>query len=69
MGHPLFMVRTQSRIDAGLAAAAGTSLEEAQRRIRARMQDLFGDVPAALVDSIVSAVFSERAAAGTQEEA
>ena len=65
MDHPLFMVRMQARIDAGWAAADGVPLAEALRSIRARMQDLFGDVPLALVDSTVTEVFAQHAAAGS----
>jgi len=57
MDHPLFMVRTQSRIDAGWAAQEGVPLADALRTIRARMQALFGDVPIALVDATVTTTY------------
>jgi hypothetical protein len=59
MDHPLFMVRTQSRIDAGWAADAGVPLADALRTIRARMQELFGDVPLALIDASVTMTYLE----------
>lgn len=61
MDHPLFMVRMQARIDAGMSAAAGVPLADALRSTRARMQDLFGEVPLALVDSAVVEVFAQYA--------
>lgn len=62
MDHPLFMVRIQSRIDAGWAADDGVPLAEALRSIRARMKMLFGDVPLALIDATVSGVYAMHAA-------
>ena len=67
MEHPLFMVRTQSKIDAGWAADEGVPLADALPTIRARMQQLFGDVPSALVDTTVVEVFAVRAAQGLRE--
>ena len=64
MDHPLFMVRTQSRMDAGWAADDGVPLADALRTIRARMQQLFGDVPLALVDTTVFEVYAVRASHG-----
>jgi hypothetical protein len=63
MDHPLFMAKTQAGIDAGLAAATGVPLEEALRTIRARMRDLFGDIPLAMVDASVTMVYIRRGAA------
>ena len=62
MDHPLFMARMQTRIDAGWAAEQGVPLEEALRSIRARMQELFGDIPLALVDTTIVEVFAQHAA-------
>lgn len=63
MDHPLFMARTQARMDAAWAAASGVPLPEALQTIRARMQMLFGDVPLALVDVTVAQVYAQHAAA------
>ncbi len=65
MDHPLFMVRIQARMDAGRAWAEGVPLAAALRAIRARMQDLFGEVPLALVDAVVSECYAQHAAAGS----
>lgn len=65
MDHQLFMARMQARIDAGMSVESGIPLEEALRAIRERMQELFGDVPLALVDMTVSAAYAEHAA-GTE---
>ena len=62
MDHPLFMVRTQSRIDAAWAADTGISLADALRTIRARMAGIFGEVPLALIDTTVSGVYAQHAA-------
>jgi hypothetical protein len=59
MDHPLFMARMQARMDAGMAAEAGVPLADALRTIRERMQDLFGDVPLALIDAMVSAIYAQ----------
>jgi hypothetical protein len=56
------MARMQARIDANCAARAGMPLPEALRAIRLRMQDLFGDVPLALVDSAVSSAYAQHEA-------
>ena len=61
MDHPLFMARMQARMDAGMSAAQGVPLGEALPIIRERMQSLFGDVPLALVDVAVSAVYTQHA--------
>ena len=58
MDHPLFMVRTQSGIDAAMLFERGVPMEEALQGVKARMQDLFGeDIPLALVDGTVFAVY------------
>ena len=62
MDHPLFMARMQTRIDAGWAAEQGVPLREALRSIRARIQELFGDIPLALVDTTIVEVFAQHAA-------
>ena len=62
MDHPLFMARMQTRIDASRAADEGVPLGEALRKIRSRMQALFGDIPLALVDTTVVEVFAQHAA-------
>ena len=61
MGDPLFMARTQARWGAGMAAKGGVQLPDALRAIRQRMQDLFGDVPLALVDATVTQVYAQHA--------
>jgi len=63
MDHPLFMVRIQSRIDAGMLFEQDLPLDVAMRQTRARMQDLFGDVPLALVDTTVVATYAVLTAA------
>lgn len=62
MNHPLFMMRMQSRIDAGMLFDQGLPLVDAVRQTRARMQELFGGVPQALVDTTVYVVYAERRA-------
>jgi hypothetical protein len=64
MDHPLFMARMQARIDASMAAEAGVPLADALRSIRLRMQDLFGDVPLAVVDSVVVQTYATHAVQG-----
>ena len=67
MDHPFFMARMQARIDAEWAADGGVPLADALRTIRARMQQLFGDVPLALVDTTVFEVYAARAAQGASD--
>ena len=62
MDHPLFMAKVQTAMDATLAAESGRSLEEALPAIRDRIRDLFGDVPAALVDAEVALAYAQVAA-------
>lgn len=61
MDHPLFMARFHARMSAGCAAASGMPLADALRSIRAEIQGLFGDVPLALIDSVVVQEFAVRA--------
>lgn len=60
MDHPLFMVRFQSRIDAGLLYQNGTPIQDAIQLTVKRMRFLFGDdVPEELVRTTVSLVYAE----------
>lgn len=62
MDHPLFMAKVQTAMDATVAAESGHPLEEARRAIRERIRDLFGDVPAALIDAEVTLAYAQVAA-------
>lgn len=66
MDHPLFMARFQARMSAGWAMASGMPLADALRSVRAEIQALFGDVPLALIDSVVVQEFALRAAQDDQ---
>jgi predicted kinase len=60
MDHPLFMVRFQSRIDAGLLYQNGTPIQDAIHATVKRMRGLFGDdIPEELVRTTVSLVYAE----------
>jgi len=60
MDHPLFMIRFQSRIDAGLDYQKGTPLKDAIQSTVKRMRFLFGDdIPEELVKTAVSLVYAE----------
>ena len=60
MDHPIFMVRFQSRIDAGLVYQNGTPLNDAIQLTIIRMRFLFGDdIPEELVRTTVSLVYAE----------
>lgn len=63
MDHPIFMVRFQSRIDAGFCIQDGVPLKDAIQITLARMRDLFGDdFPDELVRTAVSLEYAECAA-------
>lgn len=62
MDHPFFMARSQARLWAAWAARDGTPLDDALRRIREQVLDLFGEVPQALVDATVTTVYLELSA-------
>ncbi len=62
MDHPLFMARMQARMDAGMLAREEVQLADALRVTRLRMRELFGNVPLAMVDAVVVAVFAQYAA-------
>ncbi len=60
MDHPLFMVRFQSRIDAGLLYQNGTAIQDAIHATVKRMRGLFGDdIPEELVRTTISLVYAE----------
>src|ERR1700693_1016177 len=60
MDHPIFMVRFQSGIDAGLLFQNGTPLKDAIQSTVQRMRFLFGDdIPEELVRTTVSLVYAE----------
>lgn len=61
MDHPIFMVRFQSRIDAGLDYQNGTPIQDAIQSTVKRMRFLFGDdIPEELVRTTVSLVYAEK---------
>jgi hypothetical protein len=62
MDHPLFMASAQAGIDAHFAIDAGTPLDEALPSIIERLTDLFGDLPAGLVEARVRSVYNGRSA-------
>jgi hypothetical protein len=63
MDHPLFMAKTQARIDALMSARSnGISLEEALRMIPPRIHSLFGDVPDALITAEITNAYADMAA-------
>ena len=63
MDHPLFMVRFQSRIDAGFDFQNGKPIQDAIQSTVKRMRLLFGDdIPEELVRTTVSLVYAENAA-------
>lgn len=60
MDHPLFMVRFQSRIDAGSLYHNYTPLQNAIQSTVKRMRDIFGDdIPEELVRTAVTLVYAE----------
>lgn len=63
MDHPIFMAKMQAAIDAQFAAQQGLPIAKAIVSITARMRDLFGDVPSALVAAQVSIVYASIVAA------
>ena len=62
MDHPLFMASAQAGIDAHFAIDAGVPLDEALPSISERLTDLFGDLPAGLVEERVRSVYNGRSA-------
>ena len=64
MDSPVSMARIQARIDANFAIQSDVPLAEAITTIAARMEDLFGDVPRAMITETVSLVYAEAAARG-----
>lgn len=66
MDHPLFMAKMQAGIDARMAVDSGMPLSAAILGITARMRDLFGDVPAAMIAAQVSIAYATAAADGAQ---
>ena len=60
MNHPLFMVRFQSSVDAGLLYKNGVPVQDAIQSTLERMRGLFGDdIPEELVRTTVTLVYAE----------
>lgn len=67
MDHPVFQAKIQATMDARHAALHGLPLGEAIIGITARMRDLFGDIPGAMVAAQVSIEYAYCMAEGAQE--
>jgi hypothetical protein len=66
MDHPIFVAKMQATIDAQVALRHGTPISAAIISIAARMRELFGEVPTAMVAAQVSIVYASAVAEGAQ---